>query len=85
MSVLVNANVNKIVSDDKSTDGFLAAGVEFSVDGSTYIAHATKEVIVSSGYALFLIVAHSLAVPNVSSYLQKYQIPADIGTLRNWP
>ncbi|KAJ8689747.1 hypothetical protein PTI98_012617 [Pleurotus ostreatus] len=49
LSVLVNANVNKIVSDDKFADGFLATGVEFSVDGSTYVAHATKEVIVSSG------------------------------------
>ncbi|KAL4258094.1 GMC oxidoreductase family protein [Pleurotus pulmonarius] len=49
LHILVNANVNKIHSDDKSPGDFVATGVEFAFENSIYVAHATKEVIVSSG------------------------------------
>ncbi|KAF4591026.1 hypothetical protein EYR40_009624 [Pleurotus pulmonarius] len=49
LHILVDANVNKIHSDDKSPGDFVATGVEFAFEDSIYVAHATKEVIVSSG------------------------------------
>ncbi len=56
--ILVNANVNKIHSNDKSPGDFVATGVEFSFENSIYVAHATKEVIVSSGYVSWSLPSH---------------------------
>ncbi|RDB15490.1 Glucose oxidase [Hypsizygus marmoreus] len=49
LSVLVNANANKLVFDEKSTDGLLATGAEFEYEGKVHVAHAKKDVIVSAG------------------------------------
>ncbi|KAF8905300.1 alcohol oxidase [Mucidula mucida] len=47
-SVLVGANVNKIVFAEGEGD-LTATGVEFEYDGKTYVVNASKEVVVSAG------------------------------------
>jgi len=49
-SVLVEANVNKLVFADEEAGDWVAKGVEFRHDGGTYTVEATKEVIVAAGY-----------------------------------
>lgn len=55
LTVLVNAYVSKIVLDPGSDgQGLKATGVEFFHASSdrVYVAHATKEVVLSAGYVL---------------------------------
>ena len=50
LHVITDAVVNKIVFSDQKADGNLVAtGLNFTVNGQSYIANASKEVVVSGG------------------------------------
>ncbi|KAG8527837.1 uncharacterized protein KY384_006753 [Bacidia gigantensis] len=49
LHVITNALVSNIVFDGAQADKLTATGLNFSVNGQSYIANATKEVILSGG------------------------------------
>ncbi|KAI0751029.1 alcohol oxidase [Daedaleopsis nitida] len=48
-TVLVAAHVNRVISSSGNDDEFVAESVEFEHGGQTYVARASKEVILSTG------------------------------------
>ena len=93
LSVLVTANVNRIVFDETSTNDVFACGVEFEYEDTIYIAKTKKEVIVSAGYVslqcslgFFNIPFRSLKTPHIlelsgigkKDVLEKLNVPIKV-------
>lgn len=50
LTVLLNANCERIVTEELSDGGLKATGVEFSHHGKKYFVQSAKEVVLSAGY-----------------------------------